>query len=578
MNNSVFSIGIYRDSLRRLRMPAIFALVIVGIQSIFVPLCWFLSQMGGKSHEQNISFWVAQSALFILPFFVLVLENILFGFLNHRNASDFWHSIPIKRSALYISFIVAVITWIAVIMGTSMLLTLVSYSLVPKVTIDFKDSYTVFAGIVVFMIFVLAVELLAKNIAGTKLSILCTECFIIFFPRGIITFIKLMTTFACDYVVMDETCLLWGNKYNIVWRYMELYDFDDYTLNIHATYIYTLVLSLIYIIIAGVLFVKRKSEKAEDVAVSPLVQRILSFVPPIVFGFLPCGMTIAYIFDREGFETNGMAGIIAIFFVIAVIVYLLYELITVRKWASVKKAAKYIWVLFAVYAVIIGGIVLNINIIKSHRPSAQDIDYINVLEYENSLQDDFVHALSNIRLEDEEVKRIVADTLSKRIDESTFANMGIYNNLKVRIVYNGKTIVRKLHVSTPEFMEHVMQNEEVSKIYYEKVPFFEGLERIRVSQGQPGDPEVNYDISKNRVEFAAALKADKLNMTAEEWVDCTSDSINTLDGRLYYSIYIHYSFGGSDSGFISIHVTEKNKALFKNVCSFLEDKTRIIVD
>ena len=287
-------------------------------------------------------------------------------------------------------------------------------------------------------------------------------------------------------------------------------------------------------------------------------------------------MTIALIYDRNGYETDGMPGIIVVFFVIAVIVYLLYELITVRKWAAVKKAAKYTWVLFAVYAVIIGGILININIIKSHKPSAQDIDYINVLEYENKVGDDFLRALTKIDIGDEEIKKVVAETLAERIEDSTFANMGRYNNLKVRIVYNGKTIVRKMRVAVPQFTELLMQNEDVIKLYYEKVPSFENIERVSVAKKRLGSVDVNYDMTNRKLDFIEKLKADKQNMTPDEWVDCTKDYVKTSDGTHYYSVYLYCNKGDNGYGIVNINITEKNRHLLKNVCDYLEGPEEII--
>ncbi|MBR6897224.1 MAG: hypothetical protein IKN24_03530 [Lachnospiraceae bacterium] len=524
MNNSVFSTGIYRESMRRLRMPAIFMLIIVCIQSVFVPLILYVvryKRLTGDM-EDSVNFMVAQMAtLGGMVILIPLMAEILFGFINHRNSSDFWHSLPVKRSALYNSYLLALLSWAAVIYAVSMLLTLFSYGIMPRVSISFEEFWDYLRISFILALYFLSVELLAKNIAGTKLSIMCSGIFIIFFPRGILTFIRLMIEAACNYVIMDETSIIWGNSYNLVWRLMNLeigrYSDTVYP-SVESSFAYTTILALVFIAVAGVLFVKRRSEKAEDVAVSPLVQRMLSFVPPIVFGFLPCGYIIAFIFGGEDFDGDQLVFLIVLF-IIAIIIYLLYELITVRKWAAVKKAAKSIWVIFAIYAIIIGGICANIALIKSQRPTEDQIEYVQIYDNTSSrLSEKLAAEFAKIRYSDPELKKLVADTLGRTIDEDNFGNLFGGYGYRVTIRYSGRTIYRQLSFDSDTLASLFKKNPEYLKCYYDLIPDFDHVISADVYGLIDGDSSVSY----NNANFYKAIKADKESMTPAQWAEYTS--------------------------------------------------------
>ena len=106
-NNRLFHTGLYIETLRQVRMMGLVYLILCLIFAILPPL---LSGYGAPYPIQ------AQEHAVVLYFFSFIAPVTLgynaFGYLTRRNASDFYHSLPVTREAAYFSRAAAVMTYL----------------------------------------------------------------------------------------------------------------------------------------------------------------------------------------------------------------------------------------------------------------------------------------------------------------------------------------------------------------------------------------------------------------------------------------------------------------------------------
>ena len=118
---NIFNKKLFSDGMRQLRTIGIMGLIIFCLETVFVVIGnnmsnaeWIASYTAGQI---TISGSAAQTALnmpevctllelhpiLLAAIYILapVMVLYLFGFMNRRNSSDFYHSIPVKRASLY---------------------------------------------------------------------------------------------------------------------------------------------------------------------------------------------------------------------------------------------------------------------------------------------------------------------------------------------------------------------------------------------------------------------------------------------------------------------------------------------
>ncbi len=130
--------------------------------------------------------------MYIAPF---VFCLILFGFLNNRKGSDFFHSLPQSRICMFLSYAVSIIIWLAAIIViptlAASLIYAVSGATFSAVLIPYA-IFTLFAG----SILVLACMLFAMSITGTVFSNIMVFGLILFLPRLLISVYTMAVSYA----------------------------------------------------------------------------------------------------------------------------------------------------------------------------------------------------------------------------------------------------------------------------------------------------------------------------------------------------------------------------------------------
>jgi ABC-2 type transport system permease protein len=187
----IFSFRLYKDAIRQLRIIGLTATVLLTLEAVIIPIGYYLSYKSNLKYNMNYSASIVSfmevHPLVVLSFIILapLLTLYLFSFLNKRNSSDFYHSIPHSRTCLFLSYFSSIVTWIIIVMGISSIVSLImSEALRESFILNMATVpltlFNIFAG----SLFVAACIAVAMCITGTTFNNIIVSGMIIFVQIG----------------------------------------------------------------------------------------------------------------------------------------------------------------------------------------------------------------------------------------------------------------------------------------------------------------------------------------------------------------------------------------------------------
>lgn len=380
MNNNIMSYvfhkGAYIEGLRRLKVIGIIAAALQVVYGYgLAMLTSFSGGLGlgygsGVNHIElgNCRIAISISAVIGIP----ILTLVLFHYLNKRSESDFYHSLPIKRSALLGSGILAVITVYVASVAVYLIMLMVSAALIRDVTINFSTVIRSFLYAIGAAFAMGSVATLAVSLSGNSFSALILMAIIAVFARVIILITLLQLDAMLDYFSIELQFERLIDSNVITWSFA-VTDFKAYTA------VMSIFESLLYYFIAGFCFIRRDSEISGSSAINRGVQNFARIVVTFIVSIFACSCVLNLIFRVNimgtGITTFYYAIISA---VIAVVVYFLFELITTRKWECVRKSIKTLPLVLVLDVIYIGSMYAGITSYKNRAVNPENIRYIEV--------------------------------------------------------------------------------------------------------------------------------------------------------------------------------------------------------
>ena len=390
--NHFLSPRLYREGLRQLLPMGL----LVGILSIGLPLVKILvlvfsgfGGVGSTAYTLSNLTGVSYVMLAVLAVFALVAAFYLFNFQNKRGSADFYHALPVSRSNLYLSFLAPILTWVWGI-GLLALLLVVVTALVGGVHLTFALVAVSLGLLLSASLFLIAATLAAVSVTGTWFSNLVVTGLIIFTPYLVTkTFMQLVSggipSIPAQSVgaigstsIHNSFFLLFVQRVNMVSHY----SLASYV----ASIIVTLVWSFVLIGAGAWFFRRRRSEMAGTSAPTKGFQLICRVVLSIfVVGLL---MSSSVTFGGWMIGTGGMSGAIfsvsslrdgILSLIVALVVFLVFELITTRKWRRLVRAIPSFSLVLAFTAVLFSAAYLYSAHEKRAAPPAGQIASVQIL-------------------------------------------------------------------------------------------------------------------------------------------------------------------------------------------------------
>lgn len=506
--NSVFSFGLYREGLKKVKLVGIIAAILCVVITALIPI---VSMIEGARRVPNITGNInvetveignlAVPLLLILAFSPLFIY-MMFSFLNKRSESDFYHSIPYRRECVYVSFTAAAITWIWGIILVTLAVAGILWGINPYAVFAVGDLFRLGFAYILSTAFIAGLMLVAMMLTGTIATNLSIFALLACFVRVLGALIVMC---------LEELVPIYDISYSPA-AFLEI-DFSlplgllGATINTRTAikvfsntpvFIYTGVCAVLLIAAGCLLYRFRKSEMAGMSAPNRMLQHIFR-----------CAFTLPFVLVLATEILMGAEGAVILVTVIGVLlVYYLYELITTKRIKRLLSATPYLGVLAVAGGIFIGSILLVSNGILNQKLPADKIDGIAnySTDYDYAYADYDAIMTAGITIRDDRAAEIVADALKdsqEAVRKGTFYLSQIYDkeptnttyvhrNVEIRLK-SGKTIGRTIRLTleqsreldqcflnSPEYSEAVLklpEDKEITSLYVDSVL----LERVSLS-------------------------------------------------------------------------------------------------
>ena len=419
--NNFFHKGLYLETLRYLKVVGIVAIVIFGLIAI-IPYLGNYIQSINDSYDNVHKYLLKESMSYLQVLyyiFVPVMMAMTFSFLNKRHKCDFYHAIPVKRGAIYCSMVLAVLTWCVIIIASASLIFFGIIGILPNMAIEWKGTglyiMTVFAG----CLLVAGAVALGMSLTGTGFTNVIATLMIIFVPRFFIQLsISGIETYA-PFAVIDSSSFIFALENNIVLEQF-MGDFFFYSASDEwfrwGAVAYTSIIGLIYFGFGSIAFIRRKSETASSPSVNSVLQTAFRMVPAYFIGLTPVIGIYETYRNGEWLPVN-IFYIVAIYLV-CIVAYFLYELITTRRIKKTFASVKQLPFLVALHTITLVGIIIITNVIMGYRPDKEKVTSVVIEECDNYREYTAFAKLipSDKVIEDDNVIEILVDCYDKAVE------------------------------------------------------------------------------------------------------------------------------------------------------------------
>lgn len=467
-----FNAKLYFEGLKQLRLIGFLALAAMEVITVLVLLG--TAEPLPYINELHITFLDFNPSL--LGTFTLaapLMTLYLFSFLNKRNTSDFYHAIPVKRTAIFFSFFLAIVTWLAVLfIITTVTAGVFCLALGSKVTVDVLSILLATCNLFAACLLVTASVAIAMSITGTVFTNILVSLMIIFVPRVLMLIVSQSVVSFVPIIPQNTLAAPLDTVYNVPFGVM--FGLLDGSMNTALTFwqggLYTTGLGLVYAAIAAVLFARRKSEAAGRSAPNRMLQAVYRLVIATVICLPPCWAIV------EEYLSDYSAGLLYLinWYAVAVLVYFAYELITTRKWKNLLKAIPGLGILVAINVGIIVSSISICNYNLQFSPTPEQIASVSVINTDSG----YLNALSStVEIKNKDVKKTVAEALEDTVallmeKGSREYHRSELSRIRVKIRVDGTTYDRYVLMSgeQEQTLTHALQQETDFKEMYMTLP------------------------------------------------------------------------------------------------------------
>lgn len=386
----MFNISLYKEGLRRSMFPALLFIAVMLIGAILMPVGQIQGAMRAAANGwdrghfmvaniTNLNFTLMLSMIAMAP----ILTLFQFSFLNKRNGADFYHALPHKRAGLYLSFLLATLTWILgalwVLAGLSLLI-LAPFS--SYVAVNMTAVIQALLHLSAGSLLVSATVMLAMSVTGIVFANIIAAGLLLFLPRTILTAFSYLVVGRLPFLPIESLGLIGTYSNHIPFGLLLGAMSQDTATSLVPAIIYSTVLAILYFVLACVLFVKRPSEMAGNPALNRKVQALVR----VAGAFLLCLPATAILVSNtsRGLHTSDffvLAGVYAF----AVLCYFAYELITTRTWKNLLRILPGLGVLLVVNILFSVGVTQTTNHFLRQELPAQNVESVRIVSFnENS--------------------------------------------------------------------------------------------------------------------------------------------------------------------------------------------------
>lgn len=451
MKTNIFSPKTYREGLRQLVVPGG---VSSGIVLLLTLVCLLLSR---GQHEVGLVAMMIYA--FVAP---LLLVFSVFSFLFKRSASDLMHSLPDSRVCQYLSYSLAILSWL---FATIALLAISTGSAALISGSSPNGFFSIVGASVSIATLVTACCLIGVAVTGRRFSSFVVAGLVLFMPRFLNVAFLLIIEGTSPILFSMEFGPLFSPMLNLpaslaLWLVDMFVGFSLTSIspNLTAGIIYTLALGLVYIGLGAVIYHFRRSETAERGASSKAFQHLFRCLITLPL-LMVVGAGVVFWANDSFSYSSDLPSALLVILVLAFIVYVVYELITVRKWRSVAKSLWLFPILVGISLCMSFGAESFGRYQTEKLPPTEDIKSVQVHYSPQTITGDYNYQnynktlIGELELTDTELMGLMQKNLGSTIElvrgrapDYAHAEVPVRINLK-----NGHSLARVVYVAAADY-------------------------------------------------------------------------------------------------------------------------------
>lgn len=559
MKRSLFSVRLYLDGIRQLRITGILFTILLSFVAAIRPILAYLETFDTQViNQQTIDFSDMNLLLPMLFCFVAPIMTLqLFSFLNKRESSDFYHAIPETRLCLFFSFFAAVMTWVIAVTLISSVVATLSYVVFPDLyLINYSGilptCFTYLAG----ALLVAASVAIAMSLTGTFVTNVLVSLMLIFLPRLLLQMVMTGISTAFPLVQGLPFAPLLSYEYNVpvgfVFRFFGSYSVVPVTSWQSGTY--TLLLGILYTLLAAFFFNRRNSEAASRSAASKGLQVLYRFLIGFAISSAVTYGIFCNVMDNVAFFAEDV-GSFVIIYVVALLAALTYEVLCTRQFRGLLKKALFTAALLVVTNLAFFGSMYWItHTMKQYSPDAFEVDSVRIISdrnlYDNEKAEYFLSHSSEVELTNITIRGIVCDQLDFTLEtldaDQYYRVQGQkgYQTISVALKDGPFTHYRRILVNeeTVDLLSKQLQKVEAYRNAYTQLP--ESIVSIR---GFTSRYNQIYETPAEMQELYSAIRTDVEALGFEKWYSLVNghyvseyEPIDTLNVQLIQNLYWYY--------------------------------------
>lgn len=503
---NIFSLKLYLQGIKRIRAIGIAAAICTIIPNALIPIMEAMRKSSYDYFYYGSNYSADRAPYYVTPvrygefapfltmmmIFAPLMVYLTFSYLNERKKADFFHSIPQKRVCVYTSFTLSIVSWIALIIGVSVIINSILWNFVPYQTLPAALPFEAFIYCFAAALLVAAYMLVAMTLTGSVVSNLLVFALLIFLPR-LVTFM-----FTDCLMAISDVFVLSGS----VWKYLSFDGFlplgafsqfvsgDSSYLDV-SILIYGLIVAILLIVAAGAIYKARRSEMAGQSAPNRKMQTVYRTAVALPFLFwLVSECVVYYAFEGDTF---------LVLFSAAVITYMIFELMMTKSLKSMFRSLILFWIPVVVAVGFFGAVKVTELAVESVQPDGDDIAQVVLVDpYEFAGYGDHVEIPYDVKLSSSGVRNMISNILRDHIEyeydyrdglryeeTSYWEDRNTYINVKIKLE-NGITVTRNLRFSDDELAKLSRYAADESEEYREsliRLPKSEKIYRIEICGG-----------------------------------------------------------------------------------------------
>lgn len=463
MNKKIFSGKLMFEGMRQVKLPGIIGLILIVGASFFTSFIEVVNMSRGMyvlgSSFSELNLYIQLVMFTAAPLMTLML----FGFMNKRRASDFYHSLAYTRLCIYTSFVAAVLLWCILMIAAGSATTLLVCGMSGKVKINTLSIPYPILSAVAGVLIVTGGTALAMTLTGTYLTNVFTAVLFLFAPRALIFYCNRLLVSSMPYVVFSQNTFfskLVNIPFDLVTGIFGISSNSEAIITSWIPAAYTSLIGIILLCVGAVCFIRRKSENATMASINRVLQGILRIITAVLISLI----AIALLFDAHQYDmiSDSDKFIIIMTYVGAAAAYFLYEAVTTRHLRNFIKIIPGLAVVAAINVVLYFSLTTVYDYNMELAPDKDELAYVMIYGPTDSV---LWKDSENMKLYSDAAREVASDCLKDTIrmwdeDKSEF-----YSGNRMVIEYrllDGSSIKRMVTLKDARYaqLKNVLFNDK----------------------------------------------------------------------------------------------------------------------